>query len=178
MANTCGHSGVIGVKVACLGNLDAGRFIQAKVNHNLLKFGDICPIPEKFGLSLLAIQDQSTFGTNQISTRMMISVANGFAPFPKWQNDVGDVVFVRQDRKPLTAFQMEALHGFNHRMLQMFDKHEGNYGEVQEMMTKNEWSRYWEVYKHVQICKLEKSGEPNSQFVVAEWKNAVNVLDV
>ncbi|PVH99566.1 hypothetical protein DM02DRAFT_471379, partial [Periconia macrospinosa] len=52
----------------------------------------------------------------------------GRAPI-KWENDVGSVVVVRQDKKPLTPFHVEVLCGYAHnRVKPLFLHSMGRYG--------------------------------------------------
>ena len=78
----------------------------------------------------------------------------GWAPFPEWQNEVGGVLVVRQDKKDLTSYQVEALcHFCLFRMQPLFEDSLGGGSvertreEVMGFMNRNSFTSFFEEYR-------------------------------
>jgi len=61
---------------------------------------------------------------NQSMTYLMIELDNGFAP-PRWQKNIGPVIVVRADQKPLTDRGLELFWMYADRILDVFGDDNG-----------------------------------------------------
>lgn len=114
---------VQGVKICCNGDLKQGRFVEVDVplDHAIFTASKGPDIPKKIGLDIRIHKYapnpawRFTVGNfdNQGVTFLHLnanphSPSWGWAP-PEWQNEVGSVLLVRADRKPISPRQVEIL---------------------------------------------------------------------
>ncbi|TFY71191.1 hypothetical protein EVG20_g1802 [Dentipellis fragilis] len=122
---------VRGIVVACEGDrMQRSIFtpVQIPPSHDIYQLGSISPVSVLIGMPIIVWRHlrQSPFDIersaaldNQIITYIMIEPDNGFAA-PIWQENVGTVTVMRQDRKPLSPEAIETIWMYFDNLLEIF----------------------------------------------------------
>jgi hypothetical protein len=127
---------VQGVKAACLGDGRALTPIEVDSNDPIFSGGKRCPISKKLGISVIVRKCENVKAKdrdqlqNQMVTYMMAEAGDGFAPMD-WQDYVGNVIFVREDKKPLDVKELQSLFDYHSSIMDAFGDGEE---EAHEMM--------------------------------------------
>jgi len=99
------------------------RHELVQIDHPVFTCGELCPVPELFGIPLLihspvvATGIDIKNGDNQPAVYLQIEPKDGFAP-ARWQIlNPGTCLVIRKDKKPLTLEVIETIVAFHWKLL-------------------------------------------------------------
>ncbi|KAG8525653.1 uncharacterized protein KY384_000413 [Bacidia gigantensis] len=167
-------SRIQGVKISCRGEereLGTAKYSTVKVpkDHPIFRKNDAIPISKCVRTPLLVrklgpdpaweTKDYGPF-VNQEATFLNLDCLASSGTFcwaaPEWQNEVGNVIVVRQDQGVLLAKHVEVL--CKYLMLEIMPAKEiaaeagQDFREVTDLMTEKKFKEYFEVYRGEKIA--------------------------
>ncbi|KAJ3800533.1 putative zf-MYND domain-containing protein [Lentinula aff. detonsa] len=84
-------------------------------NHSIFTKGERCPVTKRIGIPLIiystGVCEPRATGLNEIAVKLRVEATDGFAP-DVWENQPGECLVIREDRKPLTQELLETVYSF------------------------------------------------------------------